>query len=99
MHSIKSKAYTNISGNEQDDKPAKMGCTLEHKDAVATHEHAHPTPYYLQKQLVALNARHTRLRPHPTLWKIHPKILPKAQPNNSGIPNTPITQMARQQRH
>ena len=47
LHKV--KAHTNISGNEQADKLAKMGCTLEHKDAVETYEHAHPTPYYLQK--------------------------------------------------
>jgi hypothetical protein len=27
----------------------KMGCALEHTDAETTYEHAHPTPYYLQK--------------------------------------------------
>ena len=47
LHKV--KAHTNISGNEQTDKLAKMGCALVHRDAVATHEHAHPTPYYLQK--------------------------------------------------
>ena len=47
LHKV--KAHTNISGNEQADKLAKMGCTLDHIDASTTHEHAHPTPYYLQK--------------------------------------------------
>ena len=28
---------------------AKLGCKLDHRDAVTTYEHAHPTPYYLQK--------------------------------------------------
>ena len=26
-----------------------MGCDLDHRDAITTYEHAHPTPYYLQK--------------------------------------------------
>ena len=47
LHKV--KAHTNISGNEQADKLAKMGCELEHRDAITTYEHAHPTPYYLQK--------------------------------------------------
>jgi hypothetical protein len=47
LHKV--KAHTNISGNEQADKLAKMGCELEHRDAIALYEHAHPTPYYLQK--------------------------------------------------
>jgi ribonuclease HI len=47
MHKV--KAHTNISGNEHADKLAKMGCELEHRDAIALYEHAHPTPYYLQK--------------------------------------------------
>ena len=45
----KIKAHTNISGNEQANKLAKMGCELDHRDVVTTYEHAHPTPYYLQK--------------------------------------------------
>jgi ribonuclease HI len=47
LHKV--KAHTNISGNEQADKLAKMGCDLSHRDAIAPYEHAHPTPYYLQK--------------------------------------------------
>ena len=47
LHKV--KAHTNISGNEQANKLAKMGCVLEHRDVVATYEHAHLTPYYLQK--------------------------------------------------
>ena len=47
LHKV--KAHMNISENEQVDKLVKMGCTLEHRDALATHEHAQPTPYYLQK--------------------------------------------------
>ena len=47
LHKV--KAHTNISGNEQADKLAKLGCELHHRDAIAPHEHAHPTPYYLQK--------------------------------------------------
>ena len=46
LHKV--KAHTNISGNEQANKLAKMGCALEHIDALGTYEHAHPTPYYLQ---------------------------------------------------
>ena len=48
LHKV--KAHTNISGNEQADKLAKMGCELEHRDALETHEHAHPTPYYFHKK-------------------------------------------------
>ena len=47
LHKV--KAHTNISDNEHADKLAKMGCTLIHRDTVETYEHAHPTPYYLQK--------------------------------------------------
>ena len=39
----------NINGNKQADMLAKLGCELSHRDAVTTYEHAHPTPYYLQK--------------------------------------------------
>jgi hypothetical protein len=45
----KVQAHTNISGNEQADKLAKMGCELDHTDVIATYEHAHLVPYYLQK--------------------------------------------------
>ena len=58
LHKV--KAHTNISGNEQADALATMGCELEHRGAIMTHEHAHPTPYCLQKDWVALNARNTR---------------------------------------
>lgn len=58
LHKV--RAHANITGNEQADKLAKLGCTLEHRNAIALYEHAHPTPYYLQKKLVALDARHTR---------------------------------------
>ena len=47
LHKV--RAHANISGNEQADKLAKLGCTLEHRNAVEIYEHAHPTPYYLQK--------------------------------------------------
>ena len=47
LHKV--KAHTNISGNEQADKLAKMGYKLDHRDAVTTYEHAHPTPYYLRR--------------------------------------------------
>ena len=47
LHKVKARA--NISGNEQADKLAKLGCTLHHTNAVETYEHAHPTPYYLHK--------------------------------------------------
>jgi hypothetical protein len=47
LHKV--KAHANISGNEQADKLAKLGCTLDHRNAIEIYEHAHPTPYYLQK--------------------------------------------------
>ena len=43
------KAHTNIGGKDQADAPAKHGRELDHNDAATTYEHAHPTPYYLQK--------------------------------------------------
>ena len=47
LHKV--RAHANISGNEQADKLDKLGCTLDHQNAIEIHEHAHPTPYYLQK--------------------------------------------------
>ena len=47
LHKVKARA--NINGNEQVDTLAKLGCGLDHRDAAMPHEHAHPTPYYLQK--------------------------------------------------
>ena len=47
LHKV--KAHATINRNEQADTLAKIGCELEHKDVVMPHEHAHPTPYYLQK--------------------------------------------------
>ena len=47
LHKV--RAHANITGNEQADKLAKQGCTLEHRNAAEIYEHAHPTPYYLQK--------------------------------------------------
>ena len=47
LHKV--KAHTIISGNDKADKLAKMGCELDHKDALATYEHAQPMPYNLQK--------------------------------------------------
>ena len=52
LHKI--KAHTNIGGNDQEDTLAKQGYELDHIDATVPYEHAHPTPYYLQKRLVAL---------------------------------------------
>jgi ribonuclease HI len=46
LHKV--KAHANMNGNEQANTLAKIGCELDHKD-VMPHEHAHPTPYYLQK--------------------------------------------------
>ena len=46
LHKI--KAHTNINGNEHAYALAKQGCKLGHRNAV-TYEHAHPTPYYFQK--------------------------------------------------
>ena len=40
----KVKAHTNTNGNEQAYTLSKLGCELDHIDAVATCEHAHPTP-------------------------------------------------------
>jgi hypothetical protein len=54
LHKV--KAHTNINGNEQADTLAKLGCELNHRDAITTYEHAHPTPYLPPKRLVALNA-------------------------------------------
>jgi hypothetical protein len=47
LHKV--KAHTNINGNEQADTLAKLSCELDPRDVVATYEHAHPTPYYFQK--------------------------------------------------
>ena len=47
LHKI--KAHTNIGGNDQADALAKHGRELDHRDAAIPYEHAHPTPYYLQK--------------------------------------------------
>ena len=47
LHKV--KAHTNINGNEQANTLAKLGCKLDHRDAAIPHKHAHPTPYYLQK--------------------------------------------------
>ena len=43
------KAHVNINGNEQANTLAKLGCKLDHRITVVTYKHAHPTPYYLQK--------------------------------------------------
>jgi hypothetical protein len=47
LHKI--KAHANIEGNDIADALAKQGRELDHRDANAPYEHAHPTPYYLQK--------------------------------------------------
>ena len=47
LHKV--KAHTDINDNEQAYILAKLGCELDHRDAIATYEHAHPTPYNLQK--------------------------------------------------
>ena len=72
LHKV--KAHANINGNEQVDALAKTSCELEHRDAVMPHEHVHPTPYYLQKKMVAWNARNTGQRPYKTPWKTRPQI-------------------------
>ena len=46
---LKVKSHANINGNEQAYTLAKLGCELDHSDTAMPHEHAHPTPYYLQK--------------------------------------------------
>ena len=45
----KAKAHMIINDNEQVDTLAKLGCQLDHRDAITTYEHANPTPYYIQK--------------------------------------------------
>ena len=45
LHTL--KARTNIEGNDQAYSLAKQGRELDHRDAAALYEHAHPTPYYL----------------------------------------------------
>lgn len=45
----KVRAHAKIDGNEEADKLAKIGRTLEHHNAILPHEFAHSTPYYLQK--------------------------------------------------
>ena len=47
LHKV--KAHTNINGNKQAVTLAKIGCELDHRDIAMSHEHAHPTPYFLQK--------------------------------------------------
>jgi hypothetical protein len=45
----KLKAHANIEGNNIAYTLAKLGRELYHIDAATPYEHAHPTPYYLQK--------------------------------------------------
>ena len=45
----KVKAHASIHGHEQANTLAKIGCELDHRDTVMPYDHAHPTPYYLQK--------------------------------------------------
>ena len=47
LHKI--KPHRNIGGNDQADELVKQGCKLDHRDVTFLYEHAHPTPYYLQK--------------------------------------------------
>ena len=42
-------AHANIVGNEKADELAKEGREKEHIDAINSHEFAHSTPYYYQK--------------------------------------------------
>jgi hypothetical protein len=49
----KVRAHVNIDGNEKADKLAKEGLELEHRIASHSHEHAHATPYYYQKDVWA----------------------------------------------
>ena len=46
LHKV--KAHANVNGNVQANTLTKIGCELDHRDAAMRHEHAHPTPYYLQ---------------------------------------------------
>ena len=45
----KVRAHANINGNEQAYTLAKIGCEPDHRDVAMPHEHARPTPYYLQR--------------------------------------------------
>ena len=45
----KVRAHSNIEGNEKADKLAKIGWRKGHYDAIHSHEFAHSTPYYYQR--------------------------------------------------
>ena len=47
LHKI--KAHANINGNEHAYTLAKRGRKLDDGDVATPYEHAHPTPYYFQK--------------------------------------------------
>jgi hypothetical protein len=46
---VKVKAHSNIEGNEQADKLAKIGVALSHWTPLHPYEHAHSTPYYFHR--------------------------------------------------
>ena len=46
---IKVRAHSNIEGNETTYALAKAGCFKQHFYPTLPYEHAHATPYYLQK--------------------------------------------------
>jgi hypothetical protein len=45
----KVKEHSNINGNDQVDKLAKLGLTLPHRTPLHPYEHAHSTPYYFHR--------------------------------------------------
>ena len=84
-------AHASIDGNEQSNTLAKQGRKLYHSNARASYEYVHPTQYYLQKRLVALNARIPYKGPIKHLENI--LKYDNRQPSNHNKPNTPTTQM------
>ena len=47
LHKV--RAHANIEGNEKADELAKLGRVKDHREAKHSNEHAHPTPFYFQK--------------------------------------------------
>ena len=47
LHKV--RAYVNIDGNEHAYTLAKIGHKLDHMNVATPYEHAHPAPYYLQR--------------------------------------------------
>jgi hypothetical protein len=70
LHKV--KAHTNKNGNKQPYTLAKLGCVLDHRDAIRTYKHAHPTPYYLQKDWWHSMQETPHKGPISTPWQIRP---------------------------